>query len=79
MGVSSGPDMYVSTIIVILLSLIIYAAVLEINFTKSFYKVESEGTLDICLEAVGLAQIDPGDKVPIQLMADHPGIINTLQ
>ena len=52
----------------------LYAAVLEVNFTKSFYKVLSEGTLDICLEAVGLAQIDPGDRVPLQLKADHPGI-----
>ena len=52
----------------------LYAAVLEVNFTKSFYKVESEGVLDICLETVGLAQIASGVRVPVQLIADHPGI-----
>ena len=51
----------------------LYAAVLEVNFTKSFYKVESEGVLDICLETV-FFQIAAGVTVPVQLIADHPGI-----
>ena len=53
-------------------------AALLLNFTKSSYEVRlSNGTVNICLEAVGLAQVAPGVRVPVQLMAmsaNHQGI-----
>ena len=53
-------------------------AVLLLNFTKSSYEVRlNNGRVSICLEAVGLAQVAPGVRVPVQLMAmsaNHQGI-----
>ena len=53
-------------------------AVLLLNFTKSSYEVRlNNETVNICLEAVGLAQLAPGVRVPVQLMAmsaNHLGI-----